>query len=107
MLQAATALLTETRSNDFVTLLAVLNASSAVIQSAVFFVFWLNLYYDLSKWNGGLMLNPLSPTHEWPRQNFSLQYQYNINQISDEVKEKYQFGDIISWSNTKLSQLTI
>ena len=94
MLQAATALLTETRSNDFVTLLAVLIASSAVIQSAVFFfVFWLNLYYDLSKWNGGLMLNPLSPTHEWPRQNFSLQYQYNINQISDEVKEKYQFGD--------------
>ena len=28
--------------------------------------------------------------------NFSLQYQieYNINQISDENKEKYQFGDI-------------
>ena len=26
-------------------------------------------------------------------QNFSLQYQYNINQISDENKEKYQFGD--------------
>ena len=23
----------------------------------------------------------------------SLQYQYNINQISDENKEKYQFGD--------------
>ena len=32
-------------------------------------------------------------SHEWPRQNFSLQYQYNINQISDENKEKYQFGD--------------
>ena len=30
--------------------------------------------------------------HEWPRQNFSLQYQYNTNQISDENKEKYQFG---------------
>ena len=29
----------------------------------------------------------------WPRQNFSLQYQYNFNQISDENKEKYQFGD--------------
>ena len=27
------------------------------------------------------------------RQNFSSQYQYNINQISDENKEKYQFGD--------------
>ena len=24
---------------------------------------------------------------------FSLQYQYNINQRSDENKEKYQFGD--------------
>ena len=22
-------------------------------------------------------------SHEWPRQNFSLQYQYNIDQISD------------------------
>ena len=29
----------------------------------------------------------------WPRQNFSLQCQYNINHISDENKEKYQFGD--------------
>ena len=32
-------------------------------------------------------------SHEWPRYNFSSQYQYNINQISDEKKEKYQFGD--------------
>ena len=31
--------------------------------------------------------------HEWPRQNFSLQYQYNIKQTSDEIKEKYQVGD--------------
>ena len=29
----------------------------------------------------------------WLRQNFSLQYQDNINQISAENKEKYQFGD--------------
>ena len=43
----------------------------------------------------GLYTIGLSPfnSHEWPRQNFSLQYQYNINQISDENKEKYQFGD--------------
>ena len=57
----------------------------------------------------GLMLNwhvtaacPVPPlpsfsypfnSHEWPRQNFSLQYQYNVNQISDENKEKYQLGD--------------
>ena len=27
---------------------------------------------------------------EWPRQNFSLHYQYNIKQTSDENKEKYQ-----------------
>ena len=32
-------------------------------------------------------------SHEWPRQNFSLQYQYNIKQASDENKEKYQSGD--------------
>ena len=38
-----------------------------------------------------VFLNPL--LHEWPRQYFSLQYQYNINQTSDENKEKYQFGD--------------
>ena len=25
--------------------------------------------------------------------NLSLQYQYNINQVSDETNEKYQFGD--------------
>ena len=32
-------------------------------------------------------------SHEWPKQNFSLQYQYNIKQTSDENKEKYQSGD--------------
>ena len=32
-------------------------------------------------------------SHEWPRQNFSLQYLYKINQISDKNKEKYQFKD--------------
>ena len=32
-------------------------------------------------------------SHKWPRQNFSLQYQYNIKQTSDENKEKYQLGD--------------
>ena len=41
---------------------------------------------------------------QW-RQNFSLQYQSNIKQISDENKEKYQFGDnqliqySILWTN--------
>ena len=32
-------------------------------------------------------------SHDWSRENFSLQYQYNINQKSDESKDKYQFGD--------------
>ena len=31
--------------------------------------------------------------HEWPRQNFSLKYRYSSSQISDENKEKYQFGE--------------
>ena len=30
---------------------------------------------------------------EWPRQNFSLQYQYNFKHSSDESREKYQLGD--------------
>ena len=32
-------------------------------------------------------------SHELPRQNFSLQYQNNIKQTSDENKEKYKLGD--------------
>ena len=36
-------------------------------------------------------LNPFIPVSD--QDNFSLQYQYNITQISDENKEKYQFGD--------------
>ena len=32
-------------------------------------------------------------SHERSRQNFSIQYQYNIKQISDENKEKYQFAN--------------
>ena len=32
-------------------------------------------------------------SHEWPWEIFSLQYQYDIKQKSDENKEKYQLGD--------------
>ena len=39
-----------------------------------------------------LQFNPFN-SHEWPSQNFSLQYLHNINQISDETKEKYQIGE--------------
>ena len=31
--------------------------------------------------------------HEWPRENLSLQYQYNIKHRSDENKVKYQLGE--------------
>ena len=36
-------------------------------------------------------LNPFIPVSD--QDNFSFQYQYNIKQISDENKEKFQFGD--------------
>ena len=39
------------------------------------------------------MVFELHNSHEWLRQNFSLKYLYNINQMSDENKEKYQCGD--------------
>ena len=32
-------------------------------------------------------------SHKWPRQNFSLQYQYNIKQAGDENREEYQLCD--------------
>ena len=36
-----------------------------------------------------IIFNPLTR----PGKNFSLQYQYNVNQVSDENKEKYQYED--------------
>ena len=36
--------------------------------------------------------NPFN-SDEWPRQNFSLRYRYNVKETSDENKEKYQLGD--------------
>ena len=44
--------------------------------------------YDLSSGIGEIIgnVNPI-------RENFSSQYQYNINQISDENEDKDQFGD--------------
>ena len=36
-------------------------------------------------------VNPFN-SYEWPRQTFPLQYKSNINQISDEKKEKCQLG---------------
>ena len=44
----------------------------------------LNLYKKLHE--------PLN-CHKWPIQNFSLQYQYNIKQTSDENREEYQLQD--------------
>ena len=44
-------------------------------------------------------------SHDWPRKNFSLQYQYNIKQTSDENREKYQLGDykLIQYQISKLT----
>ena len=44
-------------------------------------------------------------SHEWPKQNFSLPYQYNINQITNENKEKYKIEDFLPGPvRTKLSE---
>ena len=47
-------------------------------------------------------VNP-SLTHAWPRQNFSLQYQYNIKGKSDEKKAKKS----IFWGDYQLIQYQI
>ena len=47
---------------------------------------------EVTTWDSNLLVLPFN-SHERPRKNFSLQYKYNINQKSDENKEKYQFGD--------------
>ena len=63
---------------------------------------WLWFFNPLLKTAVSHAFNPLT---EWPKQNFSLQYQYNINQIRAENKEKYQLG--IIWSNTKFFELPL
>ena len=32
-------------------------------------------------------------SHEWPRQNFSLEYQYNIKQTCEENTGRHKLGD--------------
>ena len=44
-------------------------------------------------------------SHEWPRQNFRLQYQHDIKQKSDENEENINWGNV-SWFNTKISEVT-
>ena len=46
-------------------------------------------------------------SHEWPRQNFSLQYQYIIKHTSDENKEKYQWGWILHTNITRTVWQTV
>ena len=41
-----------------------------------------------------ILIQPFN-SHVWPRQNFSLQYQYNINQTGYKNKEKYKFEDFL------------
>ena len=40
-----------------------------------------------------VVCNQYFNSNKWPKQNFSLQYYYNIKQTSDEKKEKYKSGD--------------
>ena len=44
-------------------------------------------------------------SHDWSRQNFSLQYQSNIKKTIDKNQKNYQLG-IIDWSNTKFLEIT-
>ena len=53
----------------------------------------LHSYSNLAQWVGTLDLQVRVNFHALPKQNFSLQYQYNIKQTSDEIKEKYQCRD--------------
>ena len=63
-------------------------------------IFEVRFYFENCK-----ELKPFNPL-KWPRQNFSLQNQYDIEQTSDENKEKYLSG-ITGWFNTKFSELTL
>ena len=60
---------------------------------------WLRfrLYYSVV-----FTVNPCS--HEWPRYNFFIQYQYNIEQTSDKNKEKYQ---LIQYQNLRTNIIRI
>ena len=58
-----------------------------------------------SKCKQGFTLGHPSHSHEWPRQNFSIQCQYNIKRTSGENKVKCHLG-IVSWSNTKFTKPT-
>ena len=55
--------------------------------------------------NGQKQKHTFINSHEWPKQNFSIQFHYNIKQTSDENEENINL-EIISWSNTKFSKLT-
>ena len=52
-----------------------------------------SLFTLASSGKEGNFLNSFNLRSAWPRQNFSLQYQYNINHIGDENKEIYQVRD--------------
>ena len=55
-------------------------------------IYLLNFFLIAAFTKRSRIIKPFN-SHEWRRLNFSLQYQYNINQINDENREKYQFGD--------------
>ena len=60
------------------------------------------------KWNFVMNVNPLITMSDQERIfPYNINW-YNINQMSDEIKDKYCIIlGIISWSNTKFSELTL
>ena len=64
------------------------------------------LKIDLNEALYCITLNPLTPTEEWPGQNFSSQYLYIIKQTSNGNKDKNMDLRILNFSNTKFSKPT-
>ena len=54
--------------------------------------------------NSSIVLKPLN-SHEWPRQNFLLQYLNNQNQQVLKIKKNIN-NEISTWSNTKFSKVS-
>ena len=56
-------------------------------------LYYTSASYSLRQKSFSSVLLETFNSHEWSRQNFSLQYQYNIKHRRDENKVKYQLGD--------------
>ena len=56
---------------------------------------FLAVFFFLCVWAFVTFCSLTYNSHQWPRQNFSLQYQNNIKQLSDENKDKYNPGEFL------------